>query len=113
MHEIRGSKRDERENAEERRKGQLLGDGGRRRREKVKKGEEMRRRKRKRSGVELFSKCKELLVTMLRLLLASLLLRSLWLSEDEQVLDVSFHMVAFYKGLLVFNCCDLNNESKG
>lgn len=61
----------------------MPGDGGRRteRREKVKKGEKTRRRRRRRSSVELFSKCKELLVTML---LPSLPLCFLWLSEDEE-----------------------------
>lgn len=57
--EIRG------EEAERGREGLLPGDEGRRteRREKVKKGQKMRRRRRS-SSVGLFSKCKELLVTM-------------------------------------------------
>lgn len=65
---------------------------------KERKGEERRENEEEeeeeRSGAA--SKCKELLITMLHLLLPSLLLRSLWLTQDEEEVSALcfFHVVS-------------------
>lgn len=69
----------------------MPGDGGRKRgrREKVEKGKKMRRRRKR--DVELFSKCKELVVTIC----------SCYEENEEEMLALSFHVWCVSEGFLI------------